>query len=205
MAMSLTPSELSTRLAELDVDLGPNNIAEKHPELCVREVIIRIADEVNRLAREDLSRAERLVNVAGWLADAIDDDFCRGRAARCMANVKVLRGKNPEALQELSRALQLFRDVGAKTKKAATLSSSLQPLIYLGRYGEALERADEAKEIAMRQGDELMLSRLEVNFGNILHRQDRFKEAVEHYQLGLEKLRRLEQPRDCAVALVNLA
>jgi CHAT domain-containing protein len=203
--MSLTSTELTTCLAELEADLSPGDIAKKHPELCTREVIVRLADEVNRLAREDLSRAESLAEVAGRLADAIDDDFCRARAARSMANMKVLRGKNSEALEDLSRALKLFRNLGADIELAATLSSSLQPLIYQGNYGQALDSADEAKQIATRHGDDLLLGRLEINFGNILHRQDRFNEAVKRYQLGLEKLHKLGQRRDCAIALVNLA
>jgi CHAT domain-containing protein/Flp pilus assembly protein TadD len=203
--MSLTSAELSTRLAELNAYLRPDTIAEEHPELCVSDVILRIVDEVNRVARQDLARAEHLANIASWLADAIDDDFCRARAARSIANTKVLRGRHAEALEDLARALKLFRDLGAEIEQAATLSASLQPLIYQGNYAQALERADEAKDIATRHGDELLLGRLEINFGNILHRQDRFRDAIDHYQLGLEKLTRLEQPRDCAIGLINLA
>jgi CHAT domain-containing protein len=203
--MSLTSADFSTKLAELSADLRPETIAEQHPELCVRDVILRIADEVNRVAREDLARAEHLANVTGWLADVIDDDFCRARAARSLANTKVLRGRHAEALEDLGRAGELFRNLGAEVEQAATLSSSLQPLIYQGNYSQALEKADQAKDIAIRHGDELLLGRVEINFGNILHRQDRFRDAVEHYQLGLEKLTRLEQPRDCAIALINLA
>ncbi|HMI53811.1 MAG TPA: CHAT domain-containing protein [Candidatus Saccharimonadales bacterium] len=146
-----------------------------------------------------------MAEVAAFLAEALDDDFCRARAARCVANMKVLRDKNSEGLSDLSRALALFRNLGAEIEQAATLSCSLQPLIYMGNYAEALERAEEAREIAAKHGDELLLARLEINFGNILHRQDRFREAVKHYQNGLEQLERLEQPRDCAIALANLA
>ena len=146
-----------------------------------------MADEVNRLAREDLSRAERLADVVVWLADLINDDFCRARASRCVGNMKVLRGKHSDALNEFSRALALFRKVDS-IEEAATLSGSLQPLIYQGNYTEALQRAEKAKEIATRQGDRRLLARLEINFGNILHRQDRFKDAVDCYQEGLAKL-----------------
>jgi CHAT domain-containing protein len=196
---------LTTRLADLDPLMRPEEIAELHPDLCSREIVIRIADEANRVAREDVSRAEQLAALAGWLAEAIDDDFCRARAARSAANMKVLRGRNDEALAELSKALDLFRRLGVENEIAATLSSSLQPLIYLGRYKEALESADEARTIATGIGDDLLLARVDINSGNILHRQDRFLEATKHYQQGLETLKRLGQARDCAIALVNLA
>lgn len=202
--MAVSPEALSTCLAGLDPRMA-EEMAEKHPDLCGREIVIHIADEANHAAREDLTRAEHLAALAGWLSDAIDDNFCRARAARSAANMKVLRGRYDEALVELSRALGLFRDLGVEGEVAATLSSSLQPLIYQGRYEEALERADEARAIATRIGDQLLLARIEVNSGNILHRQDRFLDAVKRYQVGLETLHRLGQNRDCAIALINLA
>jgi tetratricopeptide (TPR) repeat protein len=205
IVMTSSSSELTAWLAELDGGLCPRDIAEKHPEFCERDAVLGVADEVNRLAREDLSRAERLADVVVWLADLINDDFCRARASRCVGNMKVLRGKHSDALNEFSRALALFRKVGASIEEAATLSGSLQPLIYQGNYTEALQRAEKAKEIATRQGDRRLLARLEINFGNILHRQDRFKEAVDCYQEGLAKLTSLGETRDCAIGLINLA
>ena len=89
--------------------------------------------------------------------------------------------------------------------EAATLSSSLQALIYLGRYKEALESAHKAQAIAERHHDELMLARLKINFGNIFHRQDRFEDAVNHYKSAFATLETLGQHRDCAVAAVNMA
>jgi CHAT domain-containing protein len=202
--MAVLPQDLSNRLSELDLRTA-EEIAEKQPDLYGREMVIHIANEANRIAREDLSRGEHLAGLASKLSDALDDDFCRARAARSAANMKVLRGRNEDALVDLSKALALFRELGVEGEVAATLSSSLQPLIYQGRYEEALERGDEARAIAARIGDQLLLARIEVNSGNILHRQDRFLDAVKRYEVGLQILRTLEQNRDCAIALVNLA
>jgi len=203
--MSASFAESIVQLAEMDIFLGARELAQKYPTLCSRDAILMIADEVNRAARQDLSRAERLADLAILLADATNDDFCRGRARRCLGNVKVLQGRHSDALNHLCSSFKLFQNVGAELEQAATLSSSIQPLIYEGKYAQALEKADQAKDIAVRHGDELLLARLEVNSGNILHRQDRFAEAVEGYRRGLEKLQKLGYPRDCAVALVNLA
>ena len=82
IGMTSSSSELTAWLAELDGGLCPRDIAEKHPEFCERDAVLGVADEVNRLAREDLSRAERLADVVVWLADLINDDFCRARASR---------------------------------------------------------------------------------------------------------------------------
>jgi CHAT domain-containing protein len=197
-----------TQLASLvaaDSGLTAANIAERHPEWVDRDIVLELADSVNRVAREDLSQAERLADATAWLAELANDDFCRARAARSLGNTKVLRGKHPEALVDFERALELFRKVDSPAEQAATLSSALQPLIYLGRCSEAMQKAATAEEIASRVGDELLQGRIAVNFGNILHRMDLFHDAIEHYEKGLEKLTRLNQPRDCAIALVNLA
>ena len=175
------------------------------PELRDRARILQIADSVNRIAREDLAKAEDLAEAASHLADALEDDYCRARTGRAMGNVQVLRGHYPRALEIFQNALELFRTLGEELEEAATLSSSLQPLIYLGHYDEAFQKAREAQNIAERHHDELLLARLEINFGNIFHRQDRFSEAVQHYKRALLTLERLAQHRDCAVAAINMA
>jgi hypothetical protein len=169
--MSISCAESTVHLAEMDISLGAPQLAQKYPELCSRDAILMIADEVNRAARQDLARAERLASLATLLADAIADDFCRGRARRCVGNVKVLRGKHSDALDDLSWSFQLFQNVGAELEQAATLSSFIQPLIYEGKYAEALEKAAQAKDIAARYGDELLLGRLEVNSGRTVLRR----------------------------------
>src|SRR3984893_4796640 len=174
-------------------------------ELRKRSTILQIADSVNQLAREDLSQAERLANAGSCLADFLDDDYCRARIGRAAGNVQVLRGKYTAALETFQSSLALFHKLGEELEEAATFSSSLQPLIYLGRYSEAFARAQSAQEIAERHHDQLLLARLEINFGNIFHRQDRFSEAVQHYKRALLTLERLAQHRDCAVAAINMA
>src|ERR1700716_1068311 len=130
------------------------------PELRDRARILQIADSVNRIAREDLAKAEDLAEAASHLADALEDDYCRARTGRAMGNVQVLRGHYPRALEIFQNALELFRTLGEELEEAATLSSSLQPLIYLGHYDEAFQKAREAQNIAERHHDELLLARL---------------------------------------------
>jgi CHAT domain-containing protein len=198
-------SRLIEQLAASDNPLSVRDLFSQHPELRKRTTILQIADSVNQLAREDLSRAERLAQAGICMADLLGDDFCRGRTGRAAGNVQVLRGKYSDALETFQNALVLFHKLGEELEVAATLSSSLQPLIYLGRYSDAFKKAQTAREIAERHHDELFLARLEINFGNIFHRQDRFAEAVQHYECALVTLDRLGQLRDCAVGWVNLA
>src|SRR6516225_10782114 len=174
-------------------------------ELGNRAVIIAIADAVNRIAREDLPRAERLAEVTCWVAEHSGDLFCRARIHRAAGNLHVLRGKHAEAIQVFDTCIEQFTAISEEIEVAATLSGSLQPLIYLGRYSEALERAREARAIAERHQDALLLARLDINVGNILHRQDRFSEAILHYDRSLATLDRLGEKRDCVIAWLDLA
>jgi CHAT domain-containing protein len=191
----------------IDVAPGParQKMVHENPELQNRNVALELADTVNRLAREDLTRAECAADAAMWVADLLNDDFCRARAGRSAGNLQALRGKYEDAIRTFENSLALFRKVGDEIEEAATLSASLQPLIYLSRYSEAHQRARDAQKIAERHQDELLLARVNINAGNIFHRQDCFTEAAARYTravLGLEKLGR---PRDCAIAWVNLA
>ncbi len=56
-----------------------------------------------------------------------------------------------------------------------------------------------------RQGDDLRLARLELNVGNIYHRQDRFAEALRSYEQAYERLLPRRNVEGIAVALGNMA
>lgn len=202
--MSLSP-ELLEHLCATPVRDRLPSLVEQNPKLRDRAVILELAEQVNRLTREDIDRAERLADVLSWLSELVSDEFGRARALRCLGNVRVLRSNYQDAIRYFEDSLQIFRQLEIEEEEAAGLSSFIQPLMYLGDYVGAFSYAQCAKEIATRRGDELLLARLEVNFGNILHRQDRFSDAVASYQAALAALTRLGQFRDCAIAYLNLA
>jgi CHAT domain-containing protein len=102
-------------------------------------------------------------------------------------------------------SLVVFQKLESESEEAATLSSLIQPLMYLGDYARAFDCAGRAKGIAVGRSDDLLAARVDINFGNILHRQDRFSEAVASYQAALDTLTRMGESRDCAVAFLNLA
>jgi CHAT domain-containing protein/tetratricopeptide (TPR) repeat protein len=197
--------ELIDQLLSAESISARQELVEQTGEICNRDVIAGISDAVNRIAREDLPRAERLAEVACWLTEQSDDLFCRARIRRAAGNLQVLRGKYADAIQTFQTCIKQFAAIGEEIEVAATLSGSLLPLIYLGQYSEALERARQARDIAEHHGDTLLLARLDINVGNILHRQDRFPEAILHYERALVMLDRLGQKRDCVIAWVNLA
>ncbi len=116
------------------------------------------------------------------------------------------RKRQYEASVELYQgALALYQSLGDQLETGRTLNSSLQSLIYLGRYPEAIEAAGRARVIFEALGDRLRLARLDANMGNILYRQDRFEEALELYQRAYRAFLEIGEPQDVAISLKNTA
>ncbi len=172
------------------------------------ETVSQLYDEIIKRARADLKQADRLAAVTRWLAEQLDDDYCRALSLRASGHILYLRAKHTAALEHYQSALALFERLGREHEVGRTLNSSLHVLIYLGRYDQAFQWGQRARQIFERHGDRLRLARLDINMGNILYRQDRFEEALESYhnaQAGLAPLDEAEKSQDVAVVLRNMA
>ena len=178
---------------------------QQNPDLQDQSMVLYLADKVPKMARDDADRALQLASLASWLAEILDDDYCRARGARAMGHSLQLKGKLRESLAEYRKALQLFEKLRLESEAGITLSGSLQPLILLGNYEEARLSEERARKIFKAQGDQLRLARLDSNLGNILHRQDRFEEALVLYCRAEQSLQRLDAADDLAFVLNNLA
>jgi CHAT domain-containing protein len=99
----------------------------------------------------------------------------------------------------------LFEQACDDAELARTLSGCIQPLLLLGRYDQALAAAEQARAIFKKQGNVLRVARLEVNVGNIYHRQDRFEEALGFYERAYEELLRHDDAEGLAAVLSNLS
>ncbi len=177
----------------------------RHRGACTPELIVRLADEVTAQTQVDLGQAESWLVAVRWLAARTTDTVARARAARAAGHVASLRGRYRVALSHYRDALAGFRRARLSLETAITRSGALQTLIYMGRYREAFRWATLAQRVFATRGDDLRLARLETNVGNILHRHDRFEEALAHYQSALEAFVRGHHPRDEAIVLRNMA
>ena len=178
---------------------------QQNPQLQHQKVVIYLATEVPKVARLDADRAMRMVGLASWLAEILDDDYCRARSARAAGHTLQLKGKLQESLVEYQKAIDLFTKLKLESEIGITLSGSLQSLILLGNYEESRLREEKARKIFKTLGDELRLARLDGNLGNILHRQDRFEEALVLYGRAEKLLRRFDATDDLAIVLNNIA
>lgn len=165
----------------------------------------RLADEAARLTRVDLDQAERAAVAAETIALNLGDESARARSLRAMGHVHGLRRRYREALDCYARARALCLATGRTLDAAITMSGALQTLIYVGDYGRAHAWAAEARRIFVSHRDVLRLARLDSNVGNVFFRQDRFQEALTHYERARDIFERLGATEDVAIALRNLA
>ena len=170
-----------------------------------RSTVQRLFDEVGRQAHVNADRAASVATLATELAELLDDDFSRGLAHKAAAFLLHLRSEYEEALARFRMAAELFAREGAELDHAATLSSSIHTLTYVGRYDEAYAAAAQARSVFEARGEKLRLARLDTNEGNILFRQERIGEAQERYRAALRSFEELDAtPQDIAAALHNI-
>ncbi|HMI49895.1 MAG TPA: CHAT domain-containing protein [Candidatus Saccharimonadales bacterium] len=157
--------------------------------------------ELQKNTNTALALAEAAVTVAGKLRKK---DLL-GQSLRVKANVLSAAGKHRLALTFYDRALQAFSKINDHEGTARTLAASIQPKILLGEYDAAFQSADQARALFETLGDVRRLARLENNIGNIYHRQDRFEEAIAHYEKAYEQLLEYGDSEELTISLNNMA
>jgi CHAT domain-containing protein/tetratricopeptide (TPR) repeat protein len=199
---------LDELLADLAREPGARRrrqLLQSRADLCRPETVGRLYDEVVRLLQVDIQQAERMARAAWLLAGRLGDDECRAASLRALGHVHYRKRKYEKSLDLYQESLAIYQRLEDALETARTLNSSLQSLIYLGRYTEAMDYAERARQIFERLGDRLRLARLDANMGNILYRQDRFEEALELYVRAYNAFLKIGEPQDIAISLKNTA
>lgn len=192
-------------LTRLKDDAGRARYLALHPNLRRERVVLYLNDIVKTQLRADTRQALSVAEAAVAIAGKLGNREALARSLRSKANALYMIGDNQHALEFHARALQIFREIGNAQEEARTLIPSIQPLILLGEYDRAFESAATAKKLLERLGDKQRLGHLEINVGNIFHRQDRFEEALACYQRAYESLMPFRDSEGLAVALYNMA
>lgn len=162
--------------------------------------------EQSRLAmKRDVAAATVLAEAACAVARHAHEPRALAEALRMRGHVSYLSGNNRRAVAAYRRAVGILDRLGEHVDVGRTLSSALQSLIYLGLYDEALAWAARARRIFENDGDQLRLARLDSNEANILHRQDRYGEALTLYARAVEALRAQGDLDSTGIALRNMA
>ncbi len=192
-------------LARLTDDAGRSRFLARRRGLYSTSVVQQLSDASRTKLRIDTQQALSLAEAAVIIARKLRDQESLGRSLRAKANALYVIGDNLSALQCNEQALQIFRKAGNAEEEARTLNASIQPFLLLGEYDRALEAAECARRIFSRLGDARRLAHVEINVGNIHHRQDRFEEAVNFYERAYEMLLPLGDAEGLGVALYNIS
>jgi CHAT domain-containing protein/predicted negative regulator of RcsB-dependent stress response len=168
-------------------------------------VVWQLVDASRTNLRVDARQALSLAEAAVAIARRLGDREAIGGSLRSKANALYVLGSNESALECHSQALLIFQATQNAEQEARTLNSSIQPLILLGAYDRALAAAARARKLFRRLNDQRHLGHLEINTGNIYHRQDRFEEALSCYERAYDMLLPLRDSEGLAVALYDMS
>jgi CHAT domain-containing protein len=204
-ANKISRKELFSQLGQLDKEPLRRKFLSRHKALFRSEVLKQLSDLVVEKIRVDTKEALHLAEAALLIARKLrrKEDLALGLRAK--ANALYASGNNRSAVEHHEQAIDLYESLDNGKEAARTLSSSIQPLILLGEYDRAFRASELALEIFTRLGETRRIASLENNVGNIFHRQDRFEEAIEHYERAYKTLSEFEDWERAAITLHNMA
>ena len=196
---------LIAELGQISSEAARRKFLSKHPKLLRQSTVEQLAQLVVQRVRVSTKEALCLAEAAILIAKRLRRKEARALALRAMANALYSTGDYRAAIEHHQRAIQLYESLHAWKEMARTLSSSLQPMILVGEYDLAFKAVERAREIFSRLEDRWRLARLEINVGNIYHRQDRFEESIAHYEDAYRGLMPYKDAEGIAVVLSNMA
>ncbi|HKS82830.1 MAG TPA: CHAT domain-containing tetratricopeptide repeat protein [Candidatus Acidoferrales bacterium] len=196
---------LLAEIALLKDESAVENFFARHAGFRGDDAVQQLNEASREKLRIDPHQALALAEAAELLARNDCSEDAKARSLRAKANALYNIGENSRALDFHSRALEVFRRTGNREEQARTLNASIQPNILLGRYDRALEAAEGARELFRELGDSRRLGHVEINVGNLFHRQDRFEDALACYERAYEMLTPLRDTEGLAVTLYNMA
>src|SRR5882762_2136259 len=196
---------LVAELGLLATDAARRKFLAAHPKLIRQSTIENLAQLVVQRVRISTKEALALAEAALLIAKRLRRKEAQALALRAMANALYSSGDYRAAIEHHQRAIRLYESLHAWKEMARTLSSSIQPMILVGEYDQAFQAVERAREIFSRLEDRWRLARLEINVGNIFHRQDRFEESIAHYENAYRELMPDKDAEGIGVVLSNMA
>src|SRR6267378_2570290 len=200
-----TSGSLIAGMGQLSTDIERRNFLAKHPKLISQSTIEELAQLVVQRVRVSTKEALHLAEAAMLIAKRLRRKEAQPLALRAMANALYSTGDYRAAIEHHQQAIQLYESLRDWKEMARTLSSSIQPMILVGEYDQAFQAVERAREIFSQLDDPWRLARLEINVGNIYHRQDRFEESIASYEHAYRNLMPYKDAEGIAVVLSNMA
>ncbi|HWZ98217.1 MAG TPA: CHAT domain-containing protein [Candidatus Dormibacteraeota bacterium] len=192
-------------LARTQTQAEREELLAKNESSLATEIVSELAKKVVERVRVDTHHARALAESALLIAEKLGGKEEIALGLRAKANALYASGDSKEAVHHHDQAFQIYSQVGNQKEAARTLSSSIQPLILMGEYDRAFQASERAREIFTKLEDPWRIARLEINVGNIFHRQDRFEEALAHYERAYAGMIQHRDIEGIAVVLSNMA
>src|SRR5260370_552758 len=170
-----------------------------------QEIVEQLAQLVVQKVRVSTQEALYFAEAAVLIAKRLRRKEVLALGLRAKANALYSSGDNRAAIEHHQQAFRLYETLGIWSEAARTLSSAIQPMIHVVEYDQAFQAAERAREIFARLNDPRRLARLEINVGNIYHRQDRVEESIAHYERAYTALMPYKCAEGIAVVLSNMA
>ena len=196
---------LMAELGQLSSEPARRKFLAQHKKLFRQETVEQLSQLVVQKVRVSTQEALHLAEAAVLIAKRLRRKEALALGLRAKANALYSSGDNRAAIDHHQQAVRLYETLGIWDEAARTLSSSIQPMILAGEYDQAFQAAERAREIFARLNDPRRLARLEINVGNIYHRQDRFEESIAHYERAYTELMPYKDTEGIAVVLSNMA
>src|SRR5229473_1296587 len=196
---------LIAELGQLSSETARRKFLAQHKKLIRNEIVEQLAQLVVQKVRVSTQEALHLAEAAVLIAKRLRRKEALALGLRAKANALYSSGDNRAAIEHHQQSFRLYESLGIWNEAARTLSSSIQPMILVGEYDQAFQAAERAREIFTRLNDPWRLARLEINVGNIYHRQDRFEESIAHYERAYTQLMPYKDTEGIAVVLSNMA
>jgi CHAT domain-containing protein len=200
-------NDLLRKLSLLRHKAAQTKFLARHPELLNAETVVWLADQSRDQTKVDTANALSIAKLSVAVANRLKDRSACARSLRAMGNALYVTGQNSSAVSYHEKARRLFVRLKDRSELARTLSASIQPLILAGQYHRAFASAKQASKIFTSLRDDWRLARVDLNTGNIFHRQDRFGEALKWYRRAHRYFARdpEKDPEAMGVALHNVA
>src|SRR5712672_1180132 len=197
--------KLIAKLASLASDAARRTFLARNGSVIRPEVVQQLAPVVVDAIRTNAHAALRIAEATVLMARKLRRKEDLALALRAKGNALFACDDNLGAVKHHDQAFKIYQSLENWKEAARTLSNSIQPLILLGKYDRAFAASERARKIFTQLGEERRLASLENNVGDIFHRQDRFEEALAHYERAYKALSAFKDWEHVAVTLHNMA
>jgi CHAT domain-containing protein len=200
----LTPDNLA-KISALNSPEDRRKFLADHKSLIQADVVADLNATTLQEFRVNTTTALALADAAILIANILCRTELLAQSKRIKAHVLSERGEYQAAVALYNEAEKLFEQAKDQEGVGRTVTAAIHPHIMIGDYDRAFALATKAQDIFSEMGDKRRLARLENNIGNIFHRQDRFQEALIHYEHAYERLLPYGDAEELTISLNNMS